>query len=347
VTGVSVPPEAVDFIRAHGRFLVLGHREPDGDCVASQLALCGLLSALGKQCVPISVGPFDRPEIEPFAPKFLAAVPGQAQDGVAAGAAADLSGAQAARGAPAAGGTGVIIVDCSTADRTGLPAGAISGIPCLVVDHHSSGEVFGDVRFIRTTEPSTTVLILALYDAFGIAAGAEQARLILFGLCTDTGFFRHLAEGAKETFRTIARLVECGTSTAEVFQMVYGKRNLASRKLLALMLQRVESHWQDWLLLTWQTRADRLSADGYHRGEDDLYRLLQTVKGNRVVVLIKEEREGLFSLGLRSNADIDVGAVARSFGGGGHRQAAGCDVRGSLESVRQAVLDAMEPLLRV
>jgi phosphoesterase RecJ-like protein len=174
--------------------------------------------------------------------------------------------------------------------------------------------VFGDVRFIVPESPSTTLLVLAVSDAIGAALTADQARLILFGLCTDTGFFRHLGTGTAEIFRSVARVVEAGTSTSEIFQMVYGKRDLRSRKLLAVTLGRTESRLDDRLLLTWQTLEDRRDGGGgaYLRGEDELYRLLQTVKGNEVVVFIKQETEGRFSIGFRSNHAVDVGAVAAS-----------------------------------
>jgi phosphoesterase RecJ-like protein len=97
--------------------------------------------------------------------------------------------------------------------------------------------------------------------------------------------------------------------------------------------------------LSWQTIEDRRMVARYQRGEDDLYRLLQTVKGNQVVVFIREERAGEFSVGLRSTAAVDVGAIAGSFGGGGHRQAAGFDTAGPLEKIRKSMLDTFAPLL--
>jgi phosphoesterase RecJ-like protein len=178
-----------------------------------------------------------------------------------------------------------------------------------------------------------------------VAFDVEVARLMLFGLCTDTGFFRHLGQGGADTFRAVARLVEHGTSTAEVYMMVYGQREMSTRKLLAEMLTRTESHWNDRLLLTWQLIADKERTRSSQRGEDDLYRLLQTVKGNVVVAQIKEEREGAYSVGLRSTSAVDVGVLAASFGGGGHKQAAGFDMSGTLESVKQAVLDKLLPIV--
>jgi phosphoesterase RecJ-like protein len=318
---MSDTAEAIRFIQAHDSFVVLGHKEPDGDCVASQIAAARLLRALGKEATLHSAGPFDRPEINPFEADFARTVPVERRTS-----------------------TAVVIVDCSTPDRTGSLGSTVTGLPCLVIDHHSAGEPFGDARMINPSAPSTTILLLDLFEAMGVTPDADTARLILFGVCTDTGFFRHLGAGSAETYRAIARLVELGTTTADVYMMVYGRRELGSRKLLGEMLRRAESYGADRLILTWQTIADRERPGGHQRGEDDLYRLLQTVKGNVVVALIKEESRGLFSVGLRSTAAVDVGAVAASFGGGGHRQAAGFDIRGSLESVKKTVTDALAPL---
>jgi bifunctional oligoribonuclease and PAP phosphatase NrnA len=268
------------------------------------------------------VGPFDRPEITEFQDRFSTMIPPEKLDGAA-----------------------VIIVDCSTPDRTGELGRSVGSLPCLVIDHHSSGSPFGTVRFINAMAPSSTMLVLQLFDDMAIRPDATTARLLLFGLCTDTGFFRHLAVKGEDTFRAVARLVECGTSTADVYMMAYGRRALSARKLLAEMLARTESYLDDRLLLTWQTIEDRDRLAALQRGEDDLYRLLQTVRGNVVVVLVKEERPGGFSVGLRSTAAVDVGAIAGSFGGGGHKQAAGFDIEGALASVKQMMLDTFLPIV--
>jgi bifunctional oligoribonuclease and PAP phosphatase NrnA len=311
------------FIEGRRLLVVAGHKEPDGDCVASQLAVAALAARLGTPTLLLSTGPFDRPEIEEFAGRF-AATAGDADLGPGAAA---------------------VIVDCSTPDRTGSIAPLLARLPCLVIDHHSSGEAFGDERLVDPSAPSTTALLLAVYESLGIEVDRDTARLLLFGLCTDTGFFRHVGADGAETFRAVARLVEHGVSTAEVFMMVYGRRSLAGRRLLARMLERTESLADDALLVTWQTIADREAAVAAQRGEDDLYRLLQTVRGNRVAAFLKEEAPGRWSVGLRSNPGIDVGVVAAGFGGGGHRQAAGCDITGTLESVKSVVVAALLPLV--
>jgi len=313
---------ALAFMRAHHSFVVVGHKEPDGDCIASQLAAAALLRALGAEVTLHSAGPFDRPEIADFVGSFAATIPDARRQGTAA-----------------------VIVDCSTPDRTGALGSRLAGLPCLVIDHHSAGEPFGDARFVDATAPSTTVLIQQLFDDAGVAFDADTARLMLFGVCTDTGFFRHLGRNSAPVFHAIARLVEHGTSTSEIYMMVYGCRELSARKLLAEMLSRTESHRDDRLLITWQTQADRDRLSAHQRGEDEVYRLLQTIKGNVVVVLIKEEGDLRFSVGLRSTTAVDVGAIAASFGGGGHRQAAGFDIAGTLDHVKTTVKTVLLPLV--
>lgn len=314
--------EAAEFLRAHDSFFVLGHKEPDGDCIASQIAIARVVAGLGKTASLHSVGPFDRPEIEEFAEQFSAEIPTKREPGAAA-----------------------IIVDCSTPDRTGALGAEVAGLPTLVIDHHSSGTDFGTVRMVDSNVPSTTLLIFSLFEELALPVDRDTARLLLFGLCTDTGFFRHLGDNSPETFQALSRLTRSGTSPAEVYMMIYGRRELSTRKLLAEMLSRVESHWGDRLLLTWQTMEDRRKHTARQRGEDDLYRLLQTVRGVIAVVFIKEEREGFFSVGLRSTSSLDVGVIAAGFGGGGHRQAAGFDISGTLESVKKRIVERFAPLL--
>lgn len=321
--------EALVFLRAHGRFLILGHREPDGDCVASQIALARLLSLMGKASDLFCVGPFDRAEIRPYGPLFQAGIP----DGTLAGRPA------------------VVVVDSSTPERTGSLAERVKGLPTLVIDHHAAGSVFGDVRFVDPEAPSAASLILRLFDAQGAAPDADTARFLLFGLCTDTGFFRHVGPSGAGTFRDVARLTEAGTSTQEVYSMVYGGRTLAGRRLLARALERTEGLQGGRVLLTWETMGDRAEilgrgygAETAWRGEDELYRLLQTVRDCTVVLFLREEAENVWSVGFRSTPAFDVAALARSLGGGGHRQASGCEMTGSFAEVRRRALEALGSL---
>jgi phosphoesterase RecJ-like protein len=315
------PDEVIAFLERYERFLLFGHMEPDGDCVASQLALSSFLKRRGKRVAVFSEGPFDRPEIISFEDRF------QNRINVT-----DLKGNPAA-----------VVLDCSTADRIGSMGKALQGLPVLVVDHHSSREIFGNVRWVVSQAPSVTYLIQCLIEAYPDRPTPEEAELLLFGVARDTGFFRHLGEKSGFVFEAVARLVDVGASPRKTYRMIHSGWELSKAKLLALSIQRVESLFNGTVLLTYQTCEDLDSMGSTAaRGSDEVYRILQSVQGVEVVVLIQEEERDRCSVGLRSNGQCDVGTLAGSMGGGGHTLAAGYTVSGRITDVREQLLQALQ-----
>lgn len=319
---VPVPKELLDFIREGTRFIVAGHKEPDGDCVGSQLALTSALRRLGKEALPCSAGPFKRPEIQVYAPKFSAAPTG-----------AELAGAR------------VFIMDCSNAGRTGDLAPYLDGLPVAVVDHHASGEAFGSIAFIDVKAPSVTFMTLALIEALGLEPTREEAELLLFGLCTDTGFFRHVEADGAETFEYAARLIRRGASPKRTFFAMNGGKSFESRILMGLILSRAEAHFGGRLLLSYENLEDTERFGLQGRDSDALYQLLQSVAGAQAVVLIRQETADNCTVGLRSGETVDVSAIAARFGGGGHKQAAGLSANGTIPELREKLLSAFSEVL--
>jgi phosphoesterase RecJ-like protein len=313
----------IAFFESHSRFFVLGHREPDGDCVASQLVLARWLRSRGKAAEAVSAGPFDRAEVRGFASEFQ----GTAQ--------------RKADGASEA----VILVDCSHYERVGLELPQLKDLPLLVMDHHSSPggpAPEGDaVSLIDPSYPSTSLLLFELMEAMGAGLDDSAADLLLFGFCTDTGYFRHLNETHGDPLLAVSRLVRAGASPQRIYRMIYGNRDLAYIRLVGGMLHRTEAHREGRLLLTWQTRKDRKGRNGYLRGSDELFRLLLAATGVRVAALVKEEDDGSCSVSLRSIGDFDVGRVAVRLGGGGHRNAAGYTSNGGIAEVRKEIVEAL------
>jgi len=239
----------------------------------------------------------------------------------------------------------VIVLDCSSPERIGELAEQIEGLPLLVVDHHSAGRSFGDVAFIDDSAPSVTLLILKIIERLGYEPELAEAKMLLFGLCTDTGFFRHLDARDPSVYEAIARLNAAGATPKEIHRMIFSGRPLASRLLLGRLLSRAEPHAGGQLLFTYETLADKRSFGAEHRDSDTLYQLLQGTAGCETVILIREEDEESCTVGLRSNSRIDVGVIAQQFGGGGHRRAAGFRWTGSRESAKAKLLEIVEPLL--
>lgn len=298
---MSVPSELLEFIRQYRSFIVVGHKEPDGDCVGSQIALASALGRLGKACRLVNAGPFERTEISAEADRFDTDVQPHTLDS----------------------STAAIVVDCSTADRIDRIAKQIAGVPLAVIDHHASGESFGDVRYIDPVAPANTVLIYRLIDALGLTPNSEEAHYLFFGLATDTGFFRFLDSRHADCFRIAADLVDRGASPRLIHRSIYAGKSIESRLLLARMIKRVETYAGGRFMLTYQTAAD-YKQFGPRRDTDALHNLLLAVDGVELLGVIREMPEGNgCAVSLRSTSSIDVGRLAAEFGGGGHQKAAG------------------------
>jgi phosphoesterase RecJ-like protein len=185
-------------------------------------------------------------------------------------------------------------------------------------------------------------MTLALIESLGLEPTKEEAELLFFGLCTDTGFFRHVESDGAETFEYAARLVRRGASPRRAFSAMSGGKSLESRILMGLILSRVEAHFGGRLLLSYETIEDTERFGLQGRDSDALYQLLQAVGGTDAVVLIRQETPENCTVGLRSRETVDVSAIAARFGGGGHKQAAGLYAAGTIKELREKLLAAFD-----
>jgi phosphoesterase RecJ-like protein len=301
-----VPEALVSFLKRCERYLITVHLEPDGDCIGSALALSHFLNRAGKETVLLTDGPFIRTEVEPYKNRFRTSI---RRDEIRFD-----------------GSDGSVILDCSTPERIGSMAESIEGLPAAVIDHHSSGKVFGDVRYIVSGAPSTTYLIQQIIEKMDGPVLEEEAVYLLFGLLTDTGYFRHLADGTGDVFRQVGRLVDAGANPHEVHHMIYGGKSFDSRKLLGKLLHRAEQYYGGQLIVAWEKEEDTAEIDKNSRDSDTLYQLIFSIKGCKAAALLREEGNGEISCSLRSREPIDVGRMAADFGGGGHKLASGFTV---------------------
>jgi phosphoesterase RecJ-like protein len=317
VRALPVPPALIDFIRGGTKFIVAGHKEPDGDCVGSSLALCSALGRLGKEAIPCSAGPFKRPEVKPFASRFKSVL-GEAER----------------RGARA------IVVDCSSPERTGDLESALAGLPLALIDHHSAGVHAGtDTLFYVDPEaPSVTFMILTLIETLGLSLTTEEAEYLFFGLCTDTGFFRHVDEQGADAFLYASRMIRAGASPKKTFNAINGGKSFNSRILLGIQLARAESHFDGRLIYTSEEYEEtrRFGLEG--RDSDSLYQLLLAAAGVEAIAVVRQETPEKCSVGLRSRDQVDVARIAGDFGGGGHKNAAGFAVPGLIRELKPKIL---------
>jgi phosphoesterase RecJ-like protein len=321
----AVPKELIEFVLKGSRFIVAGHKEPDGDCVGSQLALCSALRRLGKEAIACSAGPFKRTEIKPYEARFCK-TPSEEEKA----------------------GARVIIVDCSTAERSGDLSPCLEGLPTAVIDHHATGDHAPSSPnapvFLDPLSPSTTALIFVLIEALGLSLSKEEADLLFFGLCTDTGFFRHVDSGGADIFDAAARMIRSGASPKAAFLAINGGKGLNSRILMGHILSRSELFFEGRLVVSFENYEDtqRFGLEG--RDSDSLYQLLQSVAGVEAIVIIRQETPENCTVGFRSLDKIDIGAIAAGFGGGGHKNAAGCSVMGTIADLKPKIIEAFSKI---
>ncbi|MDR1470597.1 MAG: bifunctional oligoribonuclease/PAP phosphatase NrnA [Spirochaetaceae bacterium] len=317
-TRLPVPQPILDFIGEGSFFLVAGHREPDGDCAGSQLALGALLERLGKDVTLISAGPWDRAEIAPFRERFKDTVDGHDRQN-----------------------TRLIVVDCSTLERVGKRESALlaalAEFPTAFIDHHKTADRTG-LCYINPTAPASAALVLALWEAFGQPLTQEAAAYLLFGLSTDTGFFRHLDADA-ETLADAQKLAAAGASLKKTFAAINGGRTLNSRKLLGTVLAKAESYYDGRLVVCTEEREETERFGRENRDSDMLYQLLQSVGGVEAIVVVRQDTPEKCVIGFRSKDAVDVSAIAAAFGGGGHKNAAGASVEGVISELKAQVIE--------
>ncbi|BBX14405.1 MULTISPECIES: DHH family phosphoesterase [Mycobacteriaceae] len=314
---------AVELLAGANTLAVICHVHPDADTIGAGLALAMVLRRRGKQ-VQVC---FARPACPSELPQSLQSLPGGELlvSPEALRADADL----------------VVTVDVSSADRLGALQQLAAACPeLLVVDHHASNELFGTANFVDPSADSTTMLVAELIDAWGEPIDADVAHCLYAGLATDTGSFRWATARA---YRLAARLVGAGVDNAAITRTV------------------MDTHPFDWLTLLSRVLADaRLLPDAV-RGRGLVYAvvdnaewtaarpeevesivdIVRTTQQAEVAAVFKEVEPGCWAVSMRAKSAVDLSAVAVSFGGGGHRLAAGYTATGGAQDVVAALVAAL------
>lgn len=312
-----VPAELVALLSPpRGRTLLLGTVHPDGDLLGSELAL-GLALADSGAAVTLA-GPDPVPDVLRFLPGAE-----RIERWEAAPEPFDL----------------VVLVDCPDPDRTGgLLAGARGAATRVVsIDHHPDSKPYGDVNWVEPAAGAAGEMVYGLIRALGLAITPEVATNLFTALHTDTGSFRYSNTTAK-TFAIAADLVGHGACPARVAGALYEGRTAQDLRRLGALLQGVEVTPDGrvaWLALPEDSVPEAFLA------AEDLVTYPRSIAGVKVAALFREAGGGSVKVSLRAKGEVDVGKIAAAFGGGGHANAAGCTVPGSLDEVRQALLRAV------
>jgi len=216
--------------------------------------------------------------------------------------------------------------DCASVHRFGDRAGLVESVGHVVnVDHHASNDGFGEINLVDPTASATGQVVHGLLQAMGCPISAETATNLYAALLTDTGGFRH-ENTTEAALRLGADLVARGADPGWVALKSYKSRSVAQLRL-------------EGMAMLDDSGATMQEAEG-------VIDQLQTVDGMKLAVLFKQAGPRLTKISVRSRDEVDSTALCVPFGGGGHRRAAGAELRQPLESARERVLEVARALLR-
>jgi phosphoesterase RecJ-like protein len=194
--------------------------------------------------------------------------------------------------------------------------------------------------FVEPLAPAVTLLVHKLIKALGLEPTESEAKQLFFGLCTDTGFFRHLDSRGSEALALASELVRQGASPKEVYGLMYGGKSLESRQLLGLMLARSQLYFDGKLAFCTEEYEETQHFGLENRDSDMLYQLLQSIDSVQAIAVLRQETLTSCAVGLRSRDAVDVSKIAGHFGGGGHKNAAGFNANGRINAIKSLVLNA-------
>ena len=235
----------------------------------------------------------------------------------------------------------MVTCDCASLDRLGRLAGASARAGELIwVDHHVSNEGLGTVPVIDPAASSTAEMAFRLTRMIGGDLPTEAAALFYAGLVTDTGRFQYEAV-RPETLRLAADLREYGFDHARLVQVLYEDNGVGYLKLVGTALERLRLEESVDLVWTYLTQADLAAASVDPAETDDLIDVIRTAREADVAALVKQQRDGLFKISMRSRGTHDLARVAAGFGGGGHRLASGYTSTVGLAETLEQLTDAL------
>jgi len=313
----------VEALRSHHRFVVTSHDNPDGDALGSLLATHLALEALGKDSVMVLGGAQPLPDEYAFL---------------------ELEARGLLRHAPPDVGERVLVaVDCAQESRI-VDQGLVPVAHLIVnVDHHHDNTRFGHVDLVVDDASSTGEVLADVFAALGVETTPAIAEALYTAVVTDTGRFQYSNTTAK-ALRLAAGLVEAGADVSKVFVEVYESTPFPKLKLLARALERATELVDGRLVVSELRRVDFEAAGAEEPYSEGIIDHLRAVDGAELVALVRELPAGASSArkgSLRSHPDgVDVSAIARSFGGGGHKRAAGFSTDLEMDEITQRIVDA-------
>ena len=292
-------------LRNRDRFLLTAHEGPDGDALGSLLGMHQLLRLLGKDSVMfLAAKEFPLPVEYRFLPleEVFHEPPADMADRT------------------------VVYLDCGNIDRMPVDFLTEGGNTVINIDHHHDNTRFGDYNLVQVGASSTAEIVYDLAVLLGVRLTSEMASALYVGLVTDTGKFMYESTTA-HTHRVVAELIEAGVDIDDTYRRLYEHVPLEKVRLVSRALDQIHRYCDERLVMTYITSADYKATGAGEEMTEGVIDHLRSIDGAKVAAVVRdlgERGRAARKVSLRSSeGDVDVSAIARKRGGGGHKRAAG------------------------
>lgn len=317
-------------VQAHQNIILTSHIRPDCDALGSELGMAGILQQLGKK-VRIVNGHPTPPNLAFLDPAQVIEVLGEHTTP------AEVTGDM------------VMILDTSAWAQLGPMSDVVRRFAGskLVIDHHVGEDDLGAEFFKDTGAEATGHLVTKFAESLGVKITKHMATALFAAIATDTGWFR-FASTTSETYRVAAKLLDSGASPADIYGDLYERDTMGRVRLRGRILSRAQSEHQGQLVHTYVLKEDFDQTGALPSDTEDAINLTLAIASTKVALIMIEQLKGGFKVSFRSRCAVDCNQLAKLFGGGGHKAAAGAFVEGELDDVKTKVISAAsDALMRV
>lgn len=307
--------QVVELIENKSFFGITTHQRPDGDGIGSSLALWWLLKSLGKEAEVIVCDPV---------PSSCIRLPGV--DKVRRIARIDTNY------------DAVFVIECSDVERPRIEN--LEQQFVVNIDHHSTSELFGSINWIDSTASAVGEMIFNLCKAIGGRVTREIAECVYTALLTDTGSF-HYPNTTERTFKVASELIRAGVKPAKLAESVFNSYPWSRVELLGKVMSSVRRHNGGAVASLRQSQEMLELAKASEEDAEGFVNIPLSAEEIDAVVMLKESEPGVFRASLRSKGDVNVVRIAEKFGGGGHKNAAGCTLAGDWNTVETTLVELL------
>lgn len=308
--------QVAENLRKADDILLLCHKNPDGDTTGSASALCHALKSIGKNCavlcpdaIPEKYHYLQLPLFEKnFTPQYI------------------------------------VSVDVASTQLLGSLVDSAAKQIHLCIDHHPSNSGFADMMLLKTDAAATAEIVYDLLVAMDIPLTNHIADCLYTGLATDTGCFK-FSNTTAHTHIVCAKLMEAGADIKRLNHLLFESKTKSQLALERIALENLSFHFEQQCALICITQEQLLQANAQLSDIDSITGIPRAIEGVKAGITIRQMPNGYYKISVRTVCGIDASQICKGLGGGGHKQAAGCEILGSMESAKQAILSEVQKAL--